>query len=319
MGAWMFDGVRHEKWNPGADLRSGTPTPARMYDYFLGGRENYAVDREAAERVILAVGPAIAYDAVWENRRFLQRAVRWLAEHGIDQFIDIGAGLPTQGNVHQIAQKVIPDARVAYVDNDPVVLAHGRALLADNSTTRVITADMRDPTAILTHPDLTAMIDLTRPVAVLFIAVLHFLPDGDGPARVTAAFRQAMAPGSYVALSHNTGDGQNAEVIAYIEQVYRSATSPMVFRSQGEIARLLDGFDLIPPGLVRPAEWHPTKETPPSTRWQFAGIATKLAGPLGHHDNKTRKDVAPQRLGGDLRRKRRPVAAETAPATHTVP
>jgi SAM-dependent methyltransferase len=257
MGAWMFDGVRHEKWNPGVDLRVDTPSPARMYDYFLGGRDNYAVDREAAERVILAVGPAITYDAVWENRRYLQRAVRWLTEHGISQFIDIGTGLPTQGNVHEIAQKVIPDARVAYLDNDPVVLAHGRALLADNATTSVIAADIRDPTAILADRNLTALVDFARPVAVLFIAVLHFLPDFDDPAGIIETFRQAMAPGSYLALSHNTGDGQSADVVADIEQIYESATSPMVFRSHSEIQRLFDGFDILPPGLVRPGRWHP--------------------------------------------------------------
>jgi hypothetical protein len=275
MGGFAFATSGPGGWEPGADLRADTPTPARMYDYFLGGRDNYAVDRDAAEKVVEAVGPAIAYDAVWENRRFLQRAVRWLAEQGVDQFIDIGTGLPTQGNVHEIAQQVIPDARVAYIDNDPVVLAHGRALLADSLTTTVITADMRDPTTILTHPDLTALIDLGRPVAVLFLAVLHFLPDSDDPTGIVATVRQAMAPGSYLAISHNTSDGQDSDIITHIENVYQAATSPMIFRPHHEIERMFDGFDLIPPGLVRPAHWHPYEDAPPSTRWQFAAVAAK--------------------------------------------
>jgi SAM-dependent methyltransferase len=275
MGAFTFATSGPEGWEPGADLRADTPTPARMYDYFLGGRDNYAADRAAAEKVVDAIGPATTYDAVWENRRFLQRAVRWLAEHGVDQFIDIGTGLPTQGNVHEIAQKVIPDARVAYIDNDPIVLAHGRALLADNDTTTVITADMRDPTIILADPDLTALIDVGRPVAVLFLAVLHFLPDSEDPAGIVATFRRAMAPGSYLALSHNSGEGQNAGLVTRVEEIYRAATSPMVFRPRPEIERLFDGFDLIPPGLVRPADWHPVEDAAPSTCWQFAGLATK--------------------------------------------
>jgi len=163
------------------DLRQDRPTPARMYDYFLGGKDNYAVDREAAERVKEAIPNT--REIVWENRFFLQRAVRHLAAAGIDQFIDLGTGLPTQGNVHEIARQVTPSARVGYVDNDPIVLAHGRGLLVDSPSTTVITADMREPDTILANPDLRALIDLSRPTAVLLVAVLHFITDSENASR----------------------------------------------------------------------------------------------------------------------------------------
>lgn len=263
-------------WGPAVDIHVDQPTPARMYDYFLGGKDNFPVDREAADKVRAAVGETLASDVVWENRRFLQRAVRWLAEAGIDQFIDIGAGLPTQGNVHEIAQQVIPDARVVYVDYDPIVLAHGRALLCGNDTTTVITADMRDPEAILANPDLRALIDFSRPVAVLLIAVFHFITDAENPAGIVAAFRDAMAPGSHLALTHLTTDGPNAEQIAHTERAYKAATSPMLFRSRKAIEDFFNGFNLVDPGLVRPWEWHPADDGP-RTDVLFGGVAIKSA------------------------------------------
>jgi SAM-dependent methyltransferase len=181
-----------------------------MYDYFLGGKDNFQVDRDAADQLDEAAGRGTTFTVAWENRRFLQRAVACLAEAGIDQFVDIGAGLPTQGNVHEIAQRVNPAARVAYVDNDPIVLSHGRALLADDKTTKVFTADMREPQAILTAPGLAGLIDFSRPVAVLFVAVLHFVRDEEDPYGIVGTFRDAMAPGSYLVLSHVTTDGLSA-------------------------------------------------------------------------------------------------------------
>src|SRR5258707_2823988 len=184
------------------DIRGDRPTPARMYDYFLGGKDNFEVDREAAKKVDAALGRTMTHDIVWENRRFLQRATRWLADSGVDQFLDVGTGLPTQGNVHEIAQHVNPDARVVYVDNDPIVLAHGRALLATNQTTTVITADVRSPREILDHPGTRALIDFSRPVALLVIALMHFITDEDDPAGLLATLVDGLAPGSYLALSH---------------------------------------------------------------------------------------------------------------------
>jgi SAM-dependent methyltransferase len=231
------------------------PSPARMYDYFLGGKDHYPVDRAAGEKVKAALGETICHATVWENRRFLQRVVHFLAEAGIDQFVDLGTGLPTQGNVHEIAQEVIPGANVVYVDNDPIVLAHGRALLAKNATTTVITADVREPEKILDHPDLLALIDFSRPVAVLSVALFHFISDHEDPAGILATLRSRLVPGSYLALSHLTDDGLPADELARVVEVYRNATSPIIFRPRDEIEAFFAGFDLIEPGLVRPWQW----------------------------------------------------------------
>ena len=260
-----------------ADLRLDRPTPARMYDYFLGGKDNFQVDRDAADQLDEVAGRGTTFTVAWENRRFLQRAVACLAEAGIDQFVDIGAGLPTQGNVHEIAQRVNPAARVAYVDNDPIVLSHGRALLADDKTTRVFTADMREPRAILTAPGLAGLIDFSRPVAVLFVAVLHFVRDDEDPYGIVGTFRAAMAPGSYLVLSHVTTDGPPTEILARNERVYEGATSPSRARSRDEIARFFDGLDLLEPGLVRPGQWRPGPGQEAATHFMYAGVGTKRA------------------------------------------
>lgn len=259
---------------PLIDARLDRPTPARMYDYFLGGKDNFAVDREAAERVKQAIPNT--YEIVWENRFFLQRAVRHLAGQGIDQYVDLGTGLPTQGNVHEIARQFIPDARVAYVDNDPIVLAHGRALLAGSPGTTVINADMREPHTVLDDPGLQALIDFSRPVAVLFVAVLHFVTDAEDPAGLVKAFRSVMAPGSYLVLSHLTTDGPPPAAVARTIEIYQGATSPIAFRDREQIARFFEGFNLQRPGLVRPWQWHPDPADAMHTKWLYAGVA-KLA------------------------------------------
>ncbi|UGQ12643.1 SAM-dependent methyltransferase [Yinghuangia sp. ASG 101] len=256
-------------------LDTSRPTPARMYDYFLGGKDNFPVDRAAAERVKEATPDT--YEIVWENRYFLQRAVRFLAEAGIDQFLDLGTGLPTQGNVHEIVQGVNPDARVVYVDNDPIVLAHGRALLAENARTTVVTADMRDPEGVLAHPDIRELLDFSRPVAVLFVAVMHFIQDAEDPAGIVRTFREVMAPGSYLALSHLTTDGPDPAMVKATEAVYENATSPIIFRPKARIEEMFDGFELVEPGLVRPWEWRPDTDGQVSTNALFGGIA-RLAG-----------------------------------------
>jgi SAM-dependent methyltransferase len=256
---------------PAFDVTS--PSPARMYDFFLGGKNNFPVDREAGARVKAALGDVMCHDIVWENRRFLQRAVRFLAEAGIDQFVDLGTGLPTQGNVHEIAQDVNPGARVVYVDNDPIVLAHGRALLATNDATTVITADMREPGAILEDPDLIRLIDFSRPVAVLFVAVFHFIRESEDPSGILAAFRERLATGSYIALSHLTTDGPPADEVAHTVDIYEGTGMPLVFRPRKRIEAFFDGLDMVEPGVVRPWRWRPELGVDgPHTDWFYAGV-----------------------------------------------
>src|SRR5262245_14518080 len=186
------------------DLKTHIAHPARVYDYWLGGKDNYAADREVAERALTVV-PDVPSNAR-ANRQFLKRAVRLAAEEGIDQFLDLGSGLPTAENTHEIAQRVRPGARVVYVDNDPIVRVHGQALLANTSTTTVVQADVREPETILNHPRVTELIDFGRPLAVLLLGVLHFVANEENPYGIMSRFRDAMAGGSYVIFSHITAD-----------------------------------------------------------------------------------------------------------------
>ena len=242
------------------------PSPARMYDYFLHGDNNFPVDRAAGDQVIARVGEMLTRDVVWENRKFLGRAVDALARAGVTQFIDVGAGLPSQENTHQVAQRVRPDASVVYVDVDPVVAEYGATLIDDPSTVRTVTADVRDPRSILEHPDTRAVIDFDRPVAVLLVAVLHFVTDEEDPAGIVSAFRDATVPGSALALSHLTTAGSPPEERARMEEVYRNATAPMVFRDPDDIAALFDGYAMEAPGLVPTGAWRLEPRTPPTGR-----------------------------------------------------
>jgi hypothetical protein len=219
------------------------------------------------------------------NRAFLARTVRYLAgTAGIRQFLDIGTGIPTANNTHQVAQSVAPQARVVYADNDPIVLSHGRALLAKDQGTTVITADARDPLAIIDHPQTTSLIDFSRPVAVLFIAVFHFIaspghpryrPGDADPAAIMAAFRDRLAPGSCVAVSHLGADDLPSVTGKKVaEEIYDDkATAPIVFRSRGQVEALFEGWELVPPGVVRPWQWHPGADQEPRTRGLWAGVA----------------------------------------------
>lgn len=235
---------------------SSTANVARMYDYYLGGKDNYAIDRQCAQRVISTV--PLAREIARANRAFLGRAMRFLAgEAGIGQFIDIGAGLPTQDNVHQVAQRANPASRVVYVDNDPVVLVHARALLARDAQTRAILRDVRRPGEILADRDLVHLLDLSRPVAVLLVAVLHFIPDEHNAYAAVRTLVDAMAPGSYLVVSH-------VEWCPELEAAarhYGQANAPVVLRSVDEIARFFDGLDLISPGLVNVQRWRPDDQT----------------------------------------------------------
>ena len=252
--------------------------PARIYDLMLGGKDHYASDRQAAARV-LAAAPQVR-DAVRENRRFLQRAVHHLAaEQGMCQFIDVGCGLPTAGNVHEIAQALVPDARVVYVDRDPVVLVHGRAPLATNRRTTVIDGDARDPAGILNHPDLRAAIDVTKPVAVLLVGILHFLTD-DEAARTLAGFRAAMVSGSLAVISHAT-TGRRPMATGRAARIYSEAATGITLRTARQIHALAHGFEFTPPGLVPAARWRPDlpSHIPPGDHPTRAPVLAGIAHP----------------------------------------
>ncbi|MGN9838457.1 SAM-dependent methyltransferase [Nonomuraea sp. H19] len=231
-----------------------TPNVARLYDYYLGGKDNFPADRAAAER-ILQVAPELRA-AARANRAFLGRAVRHLAGAGIRQFLDIGTGLPTQENVHQVATKVAPDSRVVYVDLDPVVLVHARALLDGQGGTTVVQGDLRKPGEILSHPDVTHTIDFSRPVGVLLVAVMHFIAESEEPQEIIATLREAMAPGSYLVMSHGTSDASAAAADKGTE-VYRNASAQLTLRDRERITALFEGFELVEPGLVWLPEWRP--------------------------------------------------------------
>jgi len=228
---------------PGVDPTR--PSPARLYDYYLGGTTNFAVDREAAERLKVAAPDLI--DAVWANRGFHGRAAVWLAEQGIRQFIDIGSGLPTQNNTHEAVHKVAADARVVYVDNDPMVAAHADALLADDGTTTVITADLRDPDTLLGHPALVKLVDFAEPAGVLMTSVVHFVPDEMDPWGLVARYMAAVAPGSYLALSHGTYDNMPPLAVQASLETYARSTEPVYLRPRAEVERFFDGLELVEP------------------------------------------------------------------------
>jgi len=262
----------------GIDLT--VPSVARMYDYYLGGKDNYQVDRDASDALSLAA-PGTQALAI-NNRRFLQRAVRVLAtEFGIRQFVDHGSGLPTQDNVHEIAQGVDSDARVVYIDHDPIVLAHGRAILADNDRTTVITADFRDTDAILDHPDVVKLIDLDKPVAALFLSVLHCLPDSDDPAGLVKRVMDRLPSGSFVVISHLVA--ADTEIRERLSNFMLTATEGNWgrVRESTDVGTYFAGLELLEPGLVEVSTWRPddapgaaTQET---TEWiEFGGVARKL-------------------------------------------
>jgi hypothetical protein len=231
-----------------------TPTPARVYDYYLGGKDHYLADQQAGERVLEAFPEARRLAR--ENRGFLLRAVRYCAEAGIGQFIDIGTGIPTSPNVADIACAFNPHARVIGVDNDPMVLSHQRARAhASPGGYTVIDGDIRRPWAILANPELGRVIDLSRPVAVLCAAVLHFVTDRDDPAAIIGAFTDSMAAGSFLALSAATSTDTDTDMIAKIHDVYADVTAPVIFRPAYTIASWFEGLEMVPPGLVSVAHW----------------------------------------------------------------
>jgi hypothetical protein len=257
-------------------LDTGVPHPARIYDVWLGGKDNYAADRAAAEAGVRAFPATVK--SVRANRAFLARAVEYLVrDAGIRQFLDIGTGLPSAYNTHEVAQAIAPEARVVYVDNDPIVLAHARALLAGTAPgmTAYIEADLRDTEDILRRA--ADVLDLAQPVAVLLIAVLHFIADDDDPLRITRTLLEAVPAGSYLALSHLAEDIYPEEMAAFVRAVNEQAPEKAVPRDRADVSRFFAGLDLIPPGVVQISKWHPRSDlekAAPAGLW--GGIARKL-------------------------------------------
>jgi len=257
----------------------GVPNTARVYDWLLGGKDNYAADRAAARRLV-AVVPGAAR-AARDNRAFLGRAVRYLAGQGITQFIDIGSGLPAGRAVHEIAREAAPGARVAYVDHDPVVVAHARALLADSPLVTAVEADLRYPRHLLSTREVRDVIDPGQPVGVLLVAVLHFLADSDRPHDVVRAIIARLAPGSYVAVSHVTADYLTPEAAKAAEAAYDGASAPGVARSRDDVERFLDGLELVVPGVTDVAAWRPgpAPAGPPGRPVLFYAGIGRVPGP----------------------------------------
>jgi S-adenosyl methyltransferase len=221
------------------------PSPARLYDYYLGGTHNYEADRQAAEQIRQGM-PELA-DAAWANRGFHGRAAVWMAaSQGIGQFLDLGSGLPTQNNTHQAVRRVAPDARVVYVDVDPIVAAYSAPLLSADGSTSLITADLRDPDAVLEHPELRRLIDFSQPVGVLMTAVVHFVADGSDPWSLVRRYMTATAPGSYLALSHLTFDSLPPKATVAGTEVYQRTATNIYARTHDEVTRFFDGLELVP-------------------------------------------------------------------------
>jgi hypothetical protein len=256
--------------------------PARRYNYWLGGEDNFEADRASGD-AWESMYPTVKL-AARENRRFLERAVSFLVEEaGICQFLDIGTGIPSANPVHQVAQSIAPESRVVYVDNDPIVLAHARRLLTtapSAGATAYIHADVREPAAILGNPDLRAVLDLSRPVALMVVAVMHFVEDADDPYRCVATLTEALAPGSYVAISHGTTEflppEQRAKFEQWVEQEERSRNrDPYQPRTEADFARFFEGMELVPPGIVALPDWR--SDLPPADRVPAADASAYCA------------------------------------------
>lgn len=247
------------------------PHPARVYDWMIGGRENFPADREAARR-ILELHPEARRSFV-ENRRFLGRVVAHLVKRGIRQFLDIGAGLPASGNVHEIAHALAPDTRVVYVDHDEIVLAHARALMAGSDKVRVVAGDATRPREILDDPVVRHFVDWSQPVGLLMVALLHFVSDEQDPARIVATFREALPAGSFLAISHGGVEGweDRKEEIRRVSQAY--------VRTREEIAALFTGFELLWPGLVDVVHWRPAGPGAPTVLYGGVGRVPTAASP----------------------------------------
>ncbi|MFV2179229.1 SAM-dependent methyltransferase [Actinomadura sp. LOL_016] len=269
-----------EKAPPGVDV--SVPSAARLYDYYLGGELNYAADRAAGAEVNEKV-PEIR-DVAWSNRGFLQRAVRWVAQQGVRQFVDVGAGLPTQNNTHQVARAVRDDARVVYVDHDPIVRLHADALLVGDEQTTVLLRDMRDPEGVLDDPKTRALIDFSEPVAMLLVAVTHFLSDDEDPWDIVDRYMRDLAPGSYLVLSAGTQDFQPEWRVRAVQEIYAKSETGVHTRTREQFERFLDGLEIVPPYDGAAAEvtyvgfWgaeDAEEADSDGSRWSYCAVARK--------------------------------------------
>lgn len=265
-----------------AGVDTSVPTPARIYDYMLRGRSYFEADKGAAEQILTAA-PEIR-DAAFSNRGFHQRAATWIARQGTRQFVDIGSGLPTVGNTHEVVQQVIPSAHVVYVDNDPMVELHSRALIDSGGTISVICGDLREPDSILDHPDLVKLVDFSQPVGMLMTGVMMFVSDASDPWALVRRYLDALAPGSYLSLSHLTDDYKPPLAAEGFRAVFDTATEHMYFRSKAKVARFFDGLELVPPYEGTEPEvtftgmWGAEdRELADSegSRWLYCGVARK--------------------------------------------
>ena len=263
---------------PTVEIDQSKPHAARMYDYMLGGKDHYAADRETAERAMQS-WPAVR-TAVRENRMFLARAVRYLvAEAGIRQFLDIGTGLPSADNVHEVAQRAAPESRIVYVDNDPIVLAHARALLTSDprGATAYIQADLRQPEKIISHPKTRETLDFSQPIALMLVAILHFVVDEDRPAEIVRTLMDSLPAGSYLVSSHVTPE-HDADGVHGLERTYRQGGVPAQVRNVADFERIaFTGLDLVDPGVVLVSEWRPDRKRRPTAaevNW-YGGVARK--------------------------------------------
>jgi hypothetical protein len=247
--------VERPNWAPG-DIDLERPSVARVYDYLLGGAHNFAADRAIAQKTMETM-PDVR-NVVLNHRAFLRRAVRYLLGRGVRQFLDLGSGIPTVGNVHEIAQAVDPAARIVYVDLDPVAVAHSRSLLVGNDRVAVLQADVRDPAAVLASPEVTGLLDFDEPIAVLMIAVLHFVPDEENPAGIIGGYRDRLAPGSFLAISHAGYEvDEETDELRDVRKVYEQSVTRTTLRNSVEFTKLFEGFELVEPGVARLPAWHP--------------------------------------------------------------
>jgi hypothetical protein len=265
-----------------AGVDTAVPTPARIYDYMLQGNNYFQVDRFAAEQILTAA-PEIR-DAAWSNRGFHQRAAKFIGQCGVQQFLDIGSGLPTVGNTHEVVQKVVPGARVVYVDNDPMVELHSRSLIDSGGAISVICADLREPDSILEHPELRKLINLNQPVGLLMTGVMMFVSDPSDPWALVARYVDALAPDSYLSLSHLTDDYKPPMAAEGFRAVFDTATEHMYFRSKAKVERFFEGLELVPPyegagpGVTFTGLWGAEDvelADSDGSRWLYCGVARK--------------------------------------------
>lgn len=252
--------MANEYWVP-EDVDLSTPNVARVYDYYLGGAHNFAIDREFAKKAIEVMPDVRAL--CWLNRLFLRRAVRYCVAQGVRQFLDIGSGIPTVGHTHEIAQAAAPDAKVVYVDSEAVAVAHSELILRDNPNATVVRADATKPDDILDAPATRAMLDFTQPIAIMMLALVHFIPDDAGPLALLARYREAVVPGSYLIMSEVTADRHPAEMDRFAD-LYRNGSTPLIPRSAAAFGALFAGWTFVDPGVGPLGRWHPSPDDPPT-------------------------------------------------------